>query len=565
MVCEYTVFHFPGCGCPAFVPLQYCDEHLDTNCPNHAEAKQNFDNPARITLLLAGPGQAVTAETYKRMREIYENPLLAKDPKFSDKKKQSMYETVAKALQLCQDNALSWWDGGKIKAGFHTKSSRYHILYPDCGNIQIQTPSDEEYWPFVETACFLHESGKIEDDKVKGVWDIKVRAGVEDFPEPFKHRFNKALAVRLASSLDEGDKLHKLIYDRPGLYPDSYDLLGKAYKPPADDDGGDSEGESEKEAASPIPEEGVETTGVEPPEDPKEDPKKKAEDSGKEPNPKDLENEEEGEAEKENKKSPRNKDENKKESGTGTDEVVTTTTTTTTTDTKPKKKPASKRKPKKDDDGTWKVSEGEEDDEDEVEEEEGKKPGSKKPTKKKKKVGTDDSGKTDPGDSLKPTITETTAIEDPKEDKKEDEEGKKEDKDGGEDGEGEGEGEGKEGEDDEGDEDKENEEDNESDDDDGDEEDELSVIFPEMSPGGTRRTPKKTEKLKTSGLRKAPESGLDEVGSGLRLYRAPLSNEPSLLAIDEMEQFNFPATNKTLDEIFDGWAQTKLREKDASE
>ncbi|KAK6506216.1 hypothetical protein TWF506_011135 [Arthrobotrys conoides] len=639
MVCEYTHFNFPGCGCIALVPLRFCPEHLDPSDTCYEEGREAIRNPSRITMLFSGPAEAITLQTYERMLQLYKTPLLAKDPRLSSESQQQAYEELANMMMKMQKRTVDWHDGGKVKAGFHTKLTRYHVIYPSCVYMKIVRLVDEKYWPFAETHCIQHSDSFIED-KVNKTWTFAPRPQLDYFDEPFEHKFNAAIAVRLLKLVDKGDKVHRLIYDLPGCYPESYDALGKTYKPaPAEEKKDDEESESEGSVYSDTshstvtggghgkPETGdgdeASLTGGEDKEDGSEYKGSESEDSEEEEEELDPKRRKEGEdpAKKNNGNSKKNEQEHKVLTSTDPATVITTTTIL-----KPKKKPAPRRKPKKDDDGTWKGS-GEEDDEEEIEEGKGgKKPGARtsadkttgsqeeeNPKKKKKDNGNEEvkparcqPPKPKPAGQSKPQTTNSTecnkketisdhekhdhndeSIEDPGEGSQEEDEvidsegsefvesapkkpkkpkkqdptttetkpqtegskkkpdpkksttetkkpkfnptGSKTSK-------------------------KENPH--------AKDEDEAST---KTSPKGSnrRQRPKRgEEEPEFTGLRRAPGPRLDEIGSGLRLYRTRGRSSEPLLTTEELEQLDFPATSQTVDEIFDGWAQTNLLNED---
>ncbi|RVD87308.1 uncharacterized protein DFL_001549 [Arthrobotrys flagrans] len=601
-------------------------------------------------MLFGGPANPIPLHTYQKMCKLYKNPLLAKDPKLSDPSQQKTYELIAGKMIKMQKQTVDWHDGGKVRAGFHTKLTRYHVIYPSCGNMRIQRPADETFWPFAEGNCFEHSDSFI-GDKAANKWTFAPRPQLEHFDEPFENKFNAVIAVRFLKLLDEGDRLHRLTYDLPGCYPEPYDPTGKTYKPAPDEDkenkrnGSDSSDSSESNASTVA-------GGRREKETKKKEGKRESEhkdldnssdDDDSEENASEYEGSEaensgeevdptgKDKAKDDSTKKKKNDPKKKPEGGKPDHEVATTNTpitTTTAPDTtkEPKRKPAIKRKPKKDDDGTWKES-GEDDDDDEAEE------GVKKPANKKKvsfkekensketkKTGGTDEGKpTEPPKSTDTNLTvETATKEDPKGDKKSEvaTNKKTENKVTGEDLKKKGMTSDRES--DESDEpDKEDgtldDEDSEftepapkkksnketattgrkptaeegklkpsptgkktsadktgkRDKPDSNSEDDLSEMFTEMSPKRptTRRRPKRGKgEPKFPGLRRAVTSQLDEVGSGLRLYRAlARSDESALLTTEEMEQLNFLATNQTLEEIFDGWAQTQVRDDNFAE
>ncbi|KAF3218469.1 hypothetical protein TWF192_005602 [Orbilia oligospora] len=540
MVCEYTLFNFPGCGCPALVPLRFCPEHLDPDPKNicYQEGRDAAQNPARITMLFGGPAQPISLQVYERMCNLYKTPLLAKDPKLSDKSQQQSYERLAKLMMNMQKHTVDWHDGGTVKAGFHTKLTRYHVIYPSCGNMRLERPADERFWPFAETKCIEH-SGDLVEDKVNNKWTFAPRPQLELFNEPFEHRFNAAIAVRFLKSVDKGDKFHQLIYDLPGCYPERYDPTGKTYKP-TDENTGNQSDESDSSNGSEEPktggghgkkkkknenekvnngkknESGSEYQGTE------------TKGNGEESGPKGKK-EVESPAKKNNGDSKKSKPQGRKQEH----EVVTSTNTTIPV---PKKKPAAKRKPKKDDDGEWKES-GEDEDDEDIEEKKGGNNNGKKTSDNKKDTATTETkpkaegGKTNPNSNPTnngPKKPNTNSTNRNNEDNNANQ-GNDED----------------------------------TNDEDTNDKDELSEVFTEMSPPKTRRRPKRGEEQpEFSGLRRVIPSQLDEVGSGLRLYRAlGNSREPSS-SRNGLEQLNLPSTNQTIDDIFNGWAQNKLQEED---
>ncbi|TGJ67703.1 hypothetical protein EYR41_006816 [Orbilia oligospora] len=537
MVCEYTLFNFPGCGCPALVPLRFCPEHLDPDPKNicYQEGRDAAQNPARITMLFGGPAQPISLQVYERMCNLYKTPLLAKDPKLSDKSQQQSYERLAKLMMNMQKHTVDWHDGGTVKAGFHTKLTRYHVVYPSCGNMRLERPADERFWPFAETKCIEHSDDLVED-KVNNKWTFAPRPQLELFNEPFEHRFNAAIAVRFLKSVDKGDKFHRLIYDLPGCYPERYDPTGKTYKPTDENNGNQSDDsdssdgseelktggghgkkkkENEKANNGKKNESGSEYQGTE------------TEGSGEESGPKGKK-----EVEDPAKKNNGGSKENKPQGGKQEHEVVTSTNTTVPA---PKKNPAAKRKPKKDDDGEWEES-GEDEDDEDIKEGKGGKNNGKNPSNNvnKKDTATTETKPKAEGSKTNPNSKPTN--NGPKKPNTNPTNRKNEDNNA-----------------------------YQGNDEDTKDEDELSEVFTEMSPKGpkTRRRPKRgEEKPEFSGLRRVVPSRLDEVGSGLRLYRALGNYREPKSSTNELEQLNLPSTNQTIDEIFNGWAQNKLQEED---
>ncbi|KAK6331889.1 hypothetical protein TWF718_002427 [Orbilia javanica] len=643
MVCEYTLFNFPGCGCIALVPLQFCPEHLDPdpNNPCYEEGKENIKNPARITMLFGGIANPIPHKTYEIMLKLYKNPLLAKDPRLSNKHGQLFYEAIAKTMVQMDRSTVTFPDGGKVKAGFHTKLTRYHVIYPSCKNMQIQRPLDENYWPFAEVNCFEHSDSFIED-RARNKWTIAPRPRLEHFDEPFIDRFNAAVAVRFLKLLNEGDAIHKLIYDRPGCYPDGFHPRDKTYNPEPDENKENEANQSDSSdysevTASSVAEGGLGKEGEESRENQEKvesEYEDSAEESEEETNPNNgyIPSNKEGkngpEKEEEmsfNKNKKLLKAKKKQEALAKSKPTIPDAKADVPSNTnKPNKRPVLKKKTKKEEDAAWNGSD-EDDDEEELEGEGGgKKKKAKRPANKKvtfkeasmketnapeqlraknqnladntstknDKTGDEASGavisqrknktENDPKHHTSPdgesdeeeeleVLTEGSDKMETSErgsnfDSDEDDEtfgdedsdfaepvtGKKAKKPVSEGG-------------------KEKPKSEYSDSasrSKGEEgthsnsEDKLSEVFTEVDPKPPKRRAKRGEESpELSGLRRAKKSQLDEVGSGLRLYRAQgRPQEQGLLTTEEMEQLEFPATSQTLDDIFDGWAQAKLQD-----
>ncbi|KAJ6263679.1 hypothetical protein Dda_2248 [Drechslerella dactyloides] len=201
MVCEYAIFTFPDCGCPALVPVQYCPHHLDPSQPAgvYDTHPKTYQNPARITMLFKAPGVPLVHEDYMWLIKVYRDPFLRN----GDYTEEEMDRLVAfrEMLIEMQTKEIKLSDGTTVPtAGFHTKLCRYHVIWPDCKELRLWRVA-EPFFPFLETRCFTHSNCIRTDNSPKG-WGIYVQPVPERFKECFKQRF-----------LDEYKKLQKEVED----------------------------------------------------------------------------------------------------------------------------------------------------------------------------------------------------------------------------------------------------------------------------------------------------------------------------------------------------------------
>ncbi|KAK6540188.1 hypothetical protein TWF694_009007 [Orbilia ellipsospora] len=229
MVCEYALFTFPDCQCPALLPVQFCDHHLNPEHPEYEEYPPTLKNPARITMLFKAPGVPLLHQDYMWAVKVYNDPMYLQDRSLT--KQQADYldwfqqEKVIEKLQgreeVFEDNTTHH------TIGFHTKICRYHIIYPKCTDMYIWQPNEPYFFPFLESVCFTHSQGIVRDNSTGG---FKILPSVvpETFPVPFDEQRHRAweLARKEVKELTGLDPGPEDFYD-----PGSPDLGGSEYVP----------------------------------------------------------------------------------------------------------------------------------------------------------------------------------------------------------------------------------------------------------------------------------------------------------------------------------------------
>ncbi|KAK6352911.1 hypothetical protein TWF696_004908 [Orbilia brochopaga] len=200
MVCEYAIFTFPDCGCPALVPIQYCPHHLDPSNTAYEPNPKSLRNPARITMLFKAPGIPLHHEDYMSLVTVYRDPFLRND--YSDEERERLLEFRDALIEMQKkDTKLS--DGTTVPtAGFHTKLCRYHVIWPNCKELQVWRVT-EPFFPFLETKCFKHSNCIRADDSEKG-WGIYTQQVPERFEECIKEKFLEEWR-RLEERVDDVD------------------------------------------------------------------------------------------------------------------------------------------------------------------------------------------------------------------------------------------------------------------------------------------------------------------------------------------------------------------------
>ncbi|EWC47183.1 hypothetical protein DRE_03552 [Drechslerella stenobrocha 248] len=191
MVCEYAIFEFPDCGCHAFVPLQYCEHHLNPAHPAYDPYPEIRNHFARITMLFKGPAVPLTHEDYMWMIKVYNDPFL-RNSNYTEAEMARLLTFQRALLDMCRDvgTEVKLPNGTMVPyVGFHTKVCRYHVIWPDCQEIELWRPS-EPFFPFLETRCFTHSNCIRTDDSAKG-WGIYIQPVPERFEEPFQIRYKK--------------------------------------------------------------------------------------------------------------------------------------------------------------------------------------------------------------------------------------------------------------------------------------------------------------------------------------------------------------------------------------
>ncbi|KAF3925154.1 hypothetical protein ABW20_dc0101529 [Dactylellina cionopaga] len=195
MVCEYAIFTFPGCKCPALVPVRFCPHHLDPKHPAFEPNPEARKNPARITMLFKEPAIPLVHEDYMWMIRLYNDPLLVNYPYTEDERTSMAWFRDNNIIEKMQQKVKTFADGSTLPTvGFHTKICRYHVIYPECQDIQIWRVS-EPFFPFLETTCFTHSNNVKKDSSKKG-WGIYTQPIPEKFEEPFIERYKRALNER---------------------------------------------------------------------------------------------------------------------------------------------------------------------------------------------------------------------------------------------------------------------------------------------------------------------------------------------------------------------------------
>ncbi|EPS45453.1 hypothetical protein H072_663 [Dactylellina haptotyla CBS 200.50] len=207
MVCEYALFTFPGCGCPALVPMQFCPHHLDPNNPMYAPDPETLKNPARITMLFKGPVEPLNRDDYLDMVRLYNDPLLNKRTYKREEKLRLRRFRDNKMIEELQLTEKKFSDGTTLPTlGFHTKICRYHVIYPKCVDIRVINVS-EPFFPFLEENCFSHSDYIKKDNSAVG-WGIYPEKVPEYFKEPFQVRYDRALE-EAEKSRDQEERARK--------------------------------------------------------------------------------------------------------------------------------------------------------------------------------------------------------------------------------------------------------------------------------------------------------------------------------------------------------------------
>ncbi|KAK6346144.1 hypothetical protein TWF730_010476 [Orbilia blumenaviensis] len=416
MVCEYTLFTFPECGCPALVPIQFCPQHLDPSHKDYyVDPSQNIHltNPARITMLFASATDPIPLGVYRVMCQLYDRPLLAIDPNLTDPITQREFYELAKAMISMEARTAKWHDGGKVKAGFHTKLCRYHVIYPDCVDIRIHRPANDAFWPFAEEECLVHRGGR----------SGEVRTGEGVFELSKIQFFEKSFIAKIK-------QVSTKTYEYKGTYvPLDVSDVEESEEEEEREEGDDNNDKDEDEDEVEEDEEAV--TGVGRHEEDNDD-----EDNEEEEQDEDEDEEEEEEDDGEGSGSEYSYSEAEDEDEDSSEEVITkadktgkedaakteTKSTTKPLPDKPRvpehkvattvpinKRVAPKKKIKKRSEEAWKGSE-EEDDDEESEEEKKKGAGKKKPAAKKSNPATEPNTKDEKEgkkDKTGPKTTET--------------------------------------------------------------------------------------------------------------------------------------------------------------
>ncbi|KAF3925420.1 hypothetical protein AA313_de0206840 [Arthrobotrys entomopaga] len=195
MVCEYALFTFPGCQCPALLPIRFCDHHLNPEHPEY-EDPATLRNPARITMLFKAPGVVLLHHDYMWLVKVYNDPMYLEDRSLTKQQADCLdWYQQAKVIEKLQAREEVFEDKTTHHTiGFHTKICRYHIIYPKCTDMYIWQTNDPDFFPFLESYCFTHARAIVKD--TTGKYTIVPAIVPETFSVPFEAK--KIIAERKA-------------------------------------------------------------------------------------------------------------------------------------------------------------------------------------------------------------------------------------------------------------------------------------------------------------------------------------------------------------------------------